>query len=165
MGGRPVVFLGRDDEDVPVEAQLLAVVLADVRVIPVGARIGHVHLVREGLPDRDRRLRLVGAVVAVLEAEPVPVHGRIDVPAVGDVDDDRRALGHLEGRPRNRSVVGEHAHGRIPDLLLDRRDLELELVAIGEFNDLGAADVGQSLRRAWHFDGVRVPVGMVVVHA
>jgi hypothetical protein len=38
--GRPVVGLARCDEDVPVEAELLAVVLTDMRVVPVGARSG-----------------------------------------------------------------------------------------------------------------------------
>ena len=79
---RPVVGLARGGEDVPVQAHLLAVVLADVRVVPVGAGIGHVHLVGEGLADRDRRLRLVRAVVAVLEPQPVPVHGRVEVAVV-----------------------------------------------------------------------------------
>ena len=114
VGGRPVIVLARDDEDVAVEAHLLAVVLADVRVVPVRARIGHAHLVGEGLADRDRRLRLVRAVVAVLEPQSVPVHGRIDVAAVRDVHGDRRVLGHFQRRARDGAVIGEHAHSRRP---------------------------------------------------
>ena len=68
MRGRPVLGITRDDEDVPVETQLLAVVLADVRVVPVRARVGKAHFIRERLADGDRRLRLVRSVVAVLEA-------------------------------------------------------------------------------------------------
>jgi hypothetical protein len=40
VGGRPVVSFGRIDQGVPVQAHFLAVVLADVRVVPVGAGIG-----------------------------------------------------------------------------------------------------------------------------
>jgi len=54
---RPVVRLERGGEDVPVQAQLLAVVLADVRVVPVGAGIWHMEPVRERAADRDRGLR------------------------------------------------------------------------------------------------------------
>ena len=41
MCGRPVVRVRRDDEDVPVEAQLLPVVLPNVRVVPVDPRSGN----------------------------------------------------------------------------------------------------------------------------
>ena len=64
---RPVPGLARGGEDLSVQAQLLAIVLADVGVVPVGAGVGHVQLVREPLADRDRCLRVVGAVIAVLE--------------------------------------------------------------------------------------------------
>ena len=89
---RPVVGIGRDDEDVPVQAQLLPVVLADVRVVPVDARIREGELVREGLADRDRGLRLVRPVVAVVETEAVPVHGRLVITTVRGADDHRRTL-------------------------------------------------------------------------
>ncbi len=67
MHRRPVVGSGRNHEDVPVQAHLLAVVLADVRVVPVDAGIGELDSVREVTSDRDRRLRLVRAVEAVVE--------------------------------------------------------------------------------------------------
>ena len=89
---RPVVGVGGDDEDVPVQAHLLAVVLADVRVVPVDAGIGELDAVGEAAADRDRRLRLVRAVVAVLDPQAVPMHGRLQVALVRDVDDDLRAL-------------------------------------------------------------------------
>jgi hypothetical protein len=161
---RPVVAVTRDDEDVPVQAQLLAVVLADVRVVPVGAWIGHADLVREGLADRDRRLRLVGAVVAVLEPEAVPVHGRIEVAAVRDMHRDRRVLGHFQGRAGDGAVVGEHANGGVPDLLPYRDDLQIELVTVGELDDLGAARVRKPLGRARKLNDVGAPVCAVVVH-
>ena len=92
MRRRPVVGVGRLDEDVAVQAHLLAVVLADVRVVPVDARVGERDPGREALADRHRLLRLVRAVVAVLEPQPVPVDGGLDVALVLDVDDDLRAL-------------------------------------------------------------------------
>ena len=122
VGGRPVVGLSRDDEDVAVLAELLAVVLADVRVVPVDARVGERDAVGEAAADRDRRLRLVGAVVAVLEPQTVPVHRRLEVALVDDVDDELRALADAERRAGYRSVVGDHAHGVAADALGHRRD-------------------------------------------
>ena len=165
MGRRPVIVLARDGEDVPVEAHLLAVVLADVRVVPVRAWIRHVHAVRERLAKWDRRLRLVRAVVAVFEPQSVPVHGRIDVAAVRDVDGDRRVLGHFQRRARDRAVIGKHAHGGVPDLLPDWCDLEIELVAVGELDDFRTARVRQPLGRARKLNDVGVPVRAVVVHS
>jgi hypothetical protein len=125
----PVAGILGEDEHVAVQAHLLAVVLADVRVVPVEP------WVREGDPraqapaDGDRRLRLVRAVVAVLEPQAVPVHGRLEIAAVDDVDLDLRALPHLERGSRDGSVVREHAHRRLVDPLAHRRDLERERVA------------------------------------
>jgi hypothetical protein len=76
-------------------------------------------------------------VEAVLEAEPVPVHSRGDVTVVGHVDDELRALLHTERRSGDRSVVGEHPHGRIADAVGDRRDPQVELVAAVEDDALG----------------------------
>jgi hypothetical protein len=83
----------------PYRPELLAVVLADVRVVPVGARIRERHPRRVALADLDRRLRLVRAVVAVLEPQAVPVDGGLHVALVLDVDDDLGALLDLEDRP------------------------------------------------------------------
>ena len=53
--GRPVAGLGRDDDHVAVEAHLLAVVLPDVRVVPVDAGVGEREAVGEAAALRDRR--------------------------------------------------------------------------------------------------------------
>src|SRR5829696_5874334 len=53
---RPVVGLGRDNEDVAVHSQLLGVVITDVRVIPVQARIGELNAVAELSTNRNRCL-------------------------------------------------------------------------------------------------------------
>ena len=135
---RPVVGVARNDEDVAVQAQLLAVVLADVRVVPVGAGIGHVHAIRERLPHRDRRLGVVRSVESVLEPKAVPVHGRLEVSVVRDVDSRRRPLRELQRRTRDRPVVGQHPHGRVADDLAHRGDLEADLVAVCELHELGS---------------------------
>jgi hypothetical protein len=83
----PVAVVGWDNDDVAVKAHLLTVVLADVRVVPVDAGIGEVEPVAEGAPDRHRRLGFMRAVVAIIQAETVPVHGRFEVAVVLDVDD------------------------------------------------------------------------------
>jgi hypothetical protein len=88
MRRRPVVGLVRDDEDVPVEAHLLAVVLADVRVVPVEALVGEAEPVREALAHGDRRLRLMRPVVLVFEPQPVPMHGRFEIALVDGVHKD-----------------------------------------------------------------------------
>ena len=80
--------------------------------------------VGEGLGDRDRCLRVMGPVEAVLEPQAVPVHGGLEVAAVLDVDGHRPAFWELELRPGNGTVVGEHPHGCVTDPLRDRNDLE-----------------------------------------
>ena len=74
----------------PYEAHLLAVVLADVRVVPVDAGIGELDPVGEPAADRDRRLRLVRPVEAIVQAQSVPVHRVLEVALVEHVDDERR---------------------------------------------------------------------------
>ena len=89
---RPVVGVRGLDDHVAVEAHLLAVVLADVRVVPVDAGIRERDAAGEAPADGDRRLRLVRAVGAVVQAQAVPVHRRLQVALVDDVDLDLRAL-------------------------------------------------------------------------
>src|SRR5438093_1474500 len=102
VDGRPVVRVRWNDMDVPVQPHLLAVVLADVRVIPVRAGVGDTHLVGKGLADGYRRLRVVGPVVAVLEPQAVPVDSCVEVALVPHVDGYSRALGNLERRTGDR---------------------------------------------------------------
>ena len=161
---RPVVGLAREGEDVPVQAQLLAVVLADVRVVPVRAGVGHVHLVREALADRDRCLRVVGAVVAVLEPQPVPVDGGFEVALVGDVHRRRRALGDPERRAWHRPVVRQHPYRGVADSLRDRDDLELELVPIGKLDQLGLAGLREAVGLARELDCRTVALSAGVGH-
>ena len=88
VGRRPVAGVRWDDQDVAVQAHLLGVVLPDVRVVPVQARVGEADPVGELAADRDRCLGFVGdAVVLVFQAQPVPVHGRLQIALVDDVDD------------------------------------------------------------------------------
>jgi len=144
VGRRPVVGLRGDDEDVAVQAHLLAVVLANVRVVPVEAGIGELEPVREALAYGHRLLRLVRPVVAVLDSDPVPVDGGLEIAFVDDVDHELGPLAHFQRRAWDRGVVGEHANRPASELLRDRSDPELELVAVRELDDLGLADFGQA---------------------
>jgi hypothetical protein len=79
----------------------------------------------------------------------MPVDGRIQVTVIRYVDDDRPALRNLHGRARDGSVIGQHAHGRVADLLLDRQDLELELAAVGELEQFRLPRVREPFGRGW----------------
>jgi hypothetical protein len=65
---------------------------------------------------------------------------------------DRRALRDLQRRTGHRAVVGQHPHRRVADPLLDRHDLELELVAVGELDDLGRPRIRKPLGLARELD-------------
>ena len=133
VGRRPVVRFGGLDEDVAVEAHLLGVVLADVRVVPVQARVGELDAVGEAAPDRDRLLGLVRyTVVLVLQPQPVPVHGGVQVAVVGDMDDDLGALPDVQRGAGDRAVVAEHPHGAVAKPFGHRTDPQLQHVAVVE---------------------------------
>jgi hypothetical protein len=146
VGWRPVVGVRRDDEDGAVEAHLLAVVLADVRVVPVCAGIRELEAVLEPLADSDRLLGLVRPVVAVVQTQAVPMDRGLQVALVLGVDDDLRPLGDLEGRARDRAVVGQHPHAGVSDALLDRCDPQVERIAVGQLHEVGPASGRQPLR-------------------
>ena len=163
VGGRPVVAFGRNDDDVAVLAELLAVVLADVRVVPVDTGVGERDAVGEAAAHRDRGLRLVGAVVAVLEPQTVPVNGRLEVAFVDDVDDEFGALADADRRTGHRAVVGDHANGVLAEALRDRRDPQLEPVAVAELDDLRPGRLGQARRLRREVLEVRFVLVVVVV--
>src|SRR5512145_1179495 len=65
------------DQQVAVETELLLDVFADMRVIPIDARIWKAHAVGERATRRYRGLREIGHTVElVVEPDAVPVHGR-----------------------------------------------------------------------------------------
>ena len=127
------------------------------------AGIGKRDPVREAAADRDRRLRLVRAVVAVLQTQPVPVHGRLQVALVDDVHDELRAFAHAQRRAGDRPVVGDHSHGVVADALRDGRDPELEGVAVGELHHLGRHRLRQPRGVGREGGGRRGRVVVVVV--
>ena len=87
--GGPVGRVGGLDHDRAVEPHLQAEILADVRVIPVEPGVREADLARVRPADRDRYLGLVRhTVVLVLQPQPVPVHGRLDIPVVGHLHGD-----------------------------------------------------------------------------
>ena len=77
------------------------------------------------------------AVVVVVETQSVPVHGRLGVGVVANADRDLRSLTHAQRRAGDRPVVGEHADAVVAELLDDRRDAQVEGVAVGELDDGG----------------------------
>ena len=77
------------------------------------------------------------AVETVLEAQPVPVQGRIDITEVGRLNRDLAVLVHVKGRAGNRAVVAEHPHLGVADVLADRLDLDLVGRAVTKSNDFG----------------------------
>ena len=146
MRGRPVVRVGRLDEHVAVQAHLLPVVLADMRVVPVQPRIGEGDAGGEPLAHRHRALRLMRSVVAVLQPQPVPMDRGVHVALVLDVDDDLRALLHLQGRSGNRPVVGQHPDRRVAQSLGDRSDPQIEMLTVRQLDQLGRARLGKPRR-------------------
>ena len=153
----PVVGIARYDNDVAVEPHLLAVVLADVRVVPVEARVGELHATREVPSDRDRPLRLMRPIGAVLEPQSMPVDGRLQVAVVMHVDLNLGAFGNAQGRPGNRPVVAEHAHGVVSEPLAHRGDPQLERTAVGELDGFARGSVRESGRLSWEDVGHGVP--------
>ena len=100
MHRRPIVRIGRLNDHIAVEPHLLAIVLTDVRVVPVDARIGERNVSRELLTDLHWLLGLMCPVVPVLEAQPVPMHGRLKVALVLDGDHDLRSLANAQSGTR-----------------------------------------------------------------
>ena len=83
VDGRPVRRIGGLDDDRAVQAHLLREVFTHVRVVPIEAGVGELDLAAVRAAHRDRFLRLVRyTVIAVLQPQAVPVHGRFDIAAV-----------------------------------------------------------------------------------
>ena len=102
------------DDQRAVEAAPDLLEAALMRVVPVGAGIGDVELVDEGLTRCDRLLRQMRhAVHGVRHAHAVPVDGRLLLELVLDRDADVLALAHPDLRARNRAVVGPDGGLRI----------------------------------------------------
>ena len=144
VGRGPVAGLRRDHQDVPVQAHLLGVVLADMRVIPVHARVGEPDPVGEVATDRDWGLGFVGdPVVLVLQAQPMPVHGRVQITLVGDVDDHLGPLLHLQRRARDGAVVAQHPHGGLAQRFRHWADPQVEGVVVVQLQQLRPGCLGQ----------------------
>ncbi len=139
VGRRPERGVGGLDHDGAVQAHLLPVVFAHVRVVPVEAGVGELELVGERAADRDGLLRLVrDAVVAVLQPQAVPVRRGLGVSVVPHLDGDLRPLVDVERRTGDRVVVRQHAQLCAVDGLADRMDGEVESIAIVKADDVRA---------------------------
>ena len=140
MDRRPVVGVRRDDDDVAVEAHLLAVVLADVRVVPVDAGVGERDACRVAPADRHRR---PGSRACRRSGSPAAARASGRSPPCRPRSRRRRATSEPCGDPQRRAgdgaVVGEHPHRRVADALGHRRDAQREPVAVGELDRRGGA--------------------------
>jgi hypothetical protein len=131
-------------------SHLQAVVLADVRVVPVEAVIREAEPVDELAADGDGCLGLLWhAVVRVVDSQPVPVHCGVVVAVVAHPHRDLGSLSDAQGRSGDGAVVGKHANGGIAELVDDRSNAQLVRVIVTELDDVGgpacwqAVDVGR----------------------
>ena len=65
------------------------------------------------------------------------MHGRFHIAIVAHLYGDLGALIDVEGRTRNRSVVGEHAQISTAQVLADWRDVEVETISVAQANETG----------------------------
>ena len=84
------------------------------------------------------------AVVLVLQPQPVPVHGGVQVAAVGDMNDHFGSLLNTKGGAGDRAVVAEHPYGAVAKPLGYRRYVKAKRVAIGKLEDLGCRGLGEA---------------------
>src|SRR5437868_1575652 len=82
---RPIRWIAGFDDDRAVQPHFLREVLANVRVVPVKPGVAELELVCKRSANWDRLLRFVRyTVVAVFQAESVPVDSGLDVAIVAD---------------------------------------------------------------------------------
>ena len=84
------------------------------------------------------------AVVLVLQPQPVPVHGGVQVAVVGDIDDDLRSLLDTKRGTGDRAVVAEHPNGAVAKPLGYRSNAKVNRVPVGELQDLGCRGLGEA---------------------
>jgi hypothetical protein len=145
--GGPVPRVGGLDHDRAVQAHLQPEVFADVRVVPVEPGVREADSAGIRPADRDRYLGLIRhTVVLVLQPQPVPVHGCLDIAVVPHLHGDLRALINLQGRAGDRPVVGEHAQLGAVDVLAHRADPQVKPVPVGKPGHVRAKHLRQSRR-------------------
>jgi glyoxylase-like metal-dependent hydrolase (beta-lactamase superfamily II) len=111
---RPVVGIAWDDDDVPVEPELLAVVLANVRVVPVDAGVRAAHAVLEALADGHWPLGPLGDYLAALDRT-IELDPEIALPGHGDpIDDPAGRARELKQHHRDRLEAATEALGAEP---------------------------------------------------
>jgi hypothetical protein len=84
------------------------------------------------------------AVVAVLQTQSVPVHCRVQIAVIGDLDGDLAALLDLQRRPGNGAVVAQHPYGGFTQPLGHRLHAKIKSVAVGQLHDLRLAGFRES---------------------
>src|SRR6185369_12715267 len=103
---RPVLGIVRGNDDVAVHPELLCVVLAYVRVVPVNARIRETQLVRKAGAGRHGRLHALvlavrNTIEPMVQPQAMPMNRRVYIGVVGEVDRSLGALLDLERGPRD----------------------------------------------------------------
>jgi hypothetical protein len=63
-----------------------------VGVVPIDTRVRKGEAVRETTTDGNRSLRGDRPVVPILQTQPVPVYGRLEIAVIGDMDEQLGAL-------------------------------------------------------------------------
>ncbi len=116
--GIPIRLVGRHHQEVAVQTQFLLVILPDMRVIPIYARVRELQLIHKGFAWLHFFLRRLRAVKGIVHPDAVRMQQGLHIGGVREVHGDFRTLRNLDGRPRNRAVVRKHAVGLTADLLL-----------------------------------------------
>jgi hypothetical protein len=86
----------------------------------------------------------VGAVVAIVEPQAVPVDGGLHVALILDLNRDLATLRHLEDGTGDRAVVGEHPHRCVAESLDHRSDSQVEAVTVAKLDHLCGPGLGKA---------------------
>src|SRR5205823_14894501 len=107
--------------------------LANVRVIPVDARVGKVHAIYEAAARRHWLLREIrGSIERIVEAHTVPVNSAGQIDAIAEAHRDLGILRHANERARDLAVEAVHREGSAFDRAPHEHRREVERVTILE---------------------------------
>jgi hypothetical protein len=73
----------------------------------------------------------------------MPVHGRVQVTLIRDMDNDLGALSDLEGGTGDGAVVAQHADGAVAEPFGDGPDVEVQGAAVGQLQQCRPSGLGQ----------------------
>ena len=132
-------------------------------MVPVQPGVGGLDPIGELPADRDGGLGLVRhAVVTVLQPQPVPVDGGVEIPFVGDVDDDFAALLDFGCGTGDGAVIAQHPHGGVAEPLGHRADPQMQRVTVSQFQQRRLAGLWQPGRIGREHPSRRGYIGSMV---